>query len=323
MSSKKRLFPIAILVLIVLAIIYVMTRNSDSWLHKTLLIYCQDQTVEQNDSWEYKFCKHILADELAQPTAQMPTNDEGNTNSSTTAIEQDKNVAQFGEPEITDDTQNPTMSKTVQVVAIKDKYLSGMINPSSDTNFKKLPSQYSNKESYVHYEVYPKLIQMINDAQKDGINLEVVSAFRSYQHQKGIWERKWNSFSGSDSEKFFKILRYSSWPGISRHHWGTDIDFNSVQFDYWNSATGKKTYQWLKQNAPKYGFCEPYSGTRNAGYENEPWHWSYKQVALPLQRKREQSISDIVNQPIHGANIAVNKEKELMSYVSSVSSSCL
>jgi len=44
-------------------------------------------------------------------------------------------------------------------------------------------------------------------------------------------------------------------PTASRHHWGTDVDINSVDPDYFMNGTGLKEYEWLKKNAYKYGFC--------------------------------------------------------------------
>jgi len=77
-----------------------------------------------------------------------------------------------------------------------------------------------------------------------------------------------------------KILEYSSMPSTSRHHWGTDIDINSLESDYFKSGKGKLEYEWLTKNEPKYGFYQVYTSKKNGrtGYSEEEWHWSY----LPL-----------------------------------------
>ncbi|NJK84501.1 MAG: M15 family metallopeptidase [Saprospiraceae bacterium] len=41
-------------------------------------------------------------------------------------------------------------------------------------------------------------------------------------------------------ERALKILKYSSMPGTSRHHWGTDIDLNSFSNSYFEQGEGKK-----------------------------------------------------------------------------------
>ncbi len=69
-------------------------------------------------------------------------------------------------------------------------------------------------------------------------------------------------------------------PGTSRHHWGTDFDLNNLTNSYFSRGEGKVIYAWLKKNAGKYGFCQPYTAGREEGYNEERWHWSY----IPLAR---------------------------------------
>jgi LAS superfamily LD-carboxypeptidase LdcB len=88
----------------------------------------------------------------------------------------------------------------------------------------------------------------------------------------------------TDLEKRAKlILLYSSMPGTSRHHWGTDMDLNSLENSYFDSGEGLKIYQWLTTHAAKFGFCQPYTSKAagRTGYEEEKWHWSY----WPLSKK--------------------------------------
>ena len=68
-------------------------------------------------------------------------------------------------------------------------------------------------------------------------------------------------------------------PGTSRHHWGTDIDINSVKKKYFQSQKGKLVYQWLQKNAHLYGFFQVYEKNRG-GYHVEEWHWSYLPISL-------------------------------------------
>ncbi len=87
------------------------------------------------------------------------------------------------------------------------------------------------------------------------------------------------------------ILRFSAVPGASRHHWGTDVDFNSVANADWappsgGSATGGRFFalgQWLQANAGRVGFVQSYAAGRTGGHADEPWHWSYAPIALRLR----------------------------------------
>ena len=136
--------------------------------------------------------------------------------------------------------------------------------------------------------------KMIAAARSDGIQLDVLSGTRSFRAQQVIWDAK---FTGrrlaegrnlaqelpGESERAVAILRYSSAPGISRHHWGTDVDLTSTSLKWW-AGQGKKTLAWLNLHAPEYGFQMVYTDGRLHGYRYEPWHWSYLPLARPMLR---------------------------------------
>ncbi len=96
----------------------------------------------------------------------------------------------------------------------------------------------------------------------------------------------WNKLD--DQEKSLEILKTSSAPGTSRHHWGTDIDLNSVNPEDWKKSPLTDVHKWLKTNAHKYGFYQAYtprSERGGKGYHEEKWHWSYRPIAQPLLRE--------------------------------------
>jgi LAS superfamily LD-carboxypeptidase LdcB len=79
-------------------------------------------------------------------------------------------------------------------------------------------------------------------------------------------------------------------PGTSRHHWGTDIDLNALEDEWFLEGEGKRIYDWLRNNAGRFGFCQTYTvkdADRPNGYEEEKWHWTYAPVSkLILQSAR-------------------------------------
>lgn len=181
--------------------------------------------------------------------------------------------------------------------------------------------KYTSKEEYVHRNVHPDLMAMIEAANRDGVSLTLVSAYRSYGHQKGIWERKWGDTANDDRSKASNILRYSSFPGSSRHHWGTDVDFNSVALNYWRSPEGRQTHNWLVNNAPSYGFCEIYAPGRGRGYSDEPWHWSHILTANKYynQMSQPQVLNIALSQNIRGAKAVKSMSDTMMGYITGVS----
>ncbi|XDD50528.1 M15 family metallopeptidase [Leptospira sp. WS92.C1] len=162
---------------------------------------------------------------------------------------------------------------------------------------------YSNPgESRVHYlrkETLEKLLELIQTYQRENPDEKqkpfIVSGFRSFKDQKGIWEEKYSGKrkmrfpvqGKSPKEIISLILEFSSAPGTSRHHWGTDVDLNALENSYFEKGgKGEKFYNWMLKNAGRFGFCQPYSSKLsrgNKGYNEEKWHWSYAPIANKLQ----------------------------------------
>ena len=179
---------------------------------------------------------------------------------------------------------------------IDKKHLLGQINPSNDSKFAIIEKPYTSKSNiYMLDKAYAAYKSMYAAAAKEGLDLKIVSAFRSFNHQKSIWEAKWTGARkvlGKDLSKAYQnaeqrakvILLFSSMPGTSRHHWGTDIDIYSVEDKDFQKGKGKKIYEWLVKNAHNFGYCQVYTpkpSTRTKGYEEEKWHWSF----LPIAKK--------------------------------------
>lgn len=189
--------------------------------------------------------------------------------------------------------------------AEKKIYLTGYFDPSQKKDFVPVPVEYNigGYKMYLRTETLDAFLEMAKSAEKDGINLKIASATRNFDYQKSIWEKKWSGVTLSDEqERFKKILEYSSAPGTSRHHWGTDIDINGASPEYFNTTSGKKVYAWLAENAMGFGFCQTYNQKdteRPTGYNEEKWHWSY----LPLARIFTQDYKNLIkDEDIKGFN---------------------
>lgn len=177
---------------------------------------------------------------------------------------------------------------------VSKPFLMGKYSPAKHPDFVKVNKRYASKGLYLQKETYSAFKAMYQAAKQEGVTLTIRSGTRTFAHQKAIWERKWTGkrlVSGMNLAKAIKnpvkraklILHYSSMPGSSRHHWGTDIDLNAFNNRWFESGKGLKIYSWLRQNAYKFGFCQVYSKkdvNRPVGYDEEKWHWSY----LPLAR---------------------------------------
>ncbi len=203
---------------------------------------------------------------------------------------------------------------------ISKEILLGKFNPATDSNFVLIPEHMaSNKSMYCHRETFQAYLAMRDSALRDGITLTIVSATRNFDRQKQIWDRKWQNTQcpkncppelggraqraegvcntdslqlACDIYKIRSIMRYSSMPGTSRHHWGTDLDFISVEPEDWTHGEGLRIYNWLCLNAHKFGFFQPYTADpTRTGYAEERWHWSYAPLSKPYLEAYRQKIT--------------------------------
>lgn len=200
-------------------------------------------------------------------------------------------------------------------------YILGKFDPTADTNFIEIPASYAQSPGlYLRKETLLQFIQMSEAAQKEGIQFKILSATRNFKAQKAIWEAKWSGqrlVEGKNiaktipdpSQRALKILEYSSMPGTSRHHWGTDIDINNLNPSYFETEKGAKEYKWLVENGHKYGFCQPYTAKnseRPNGYNEEKWHWSYLPIAKIMTAMSRQHLKDSMINGFLGAETATS-----------------
>jgi LAS superfamily LD-carboxypeptidase LdcB len=161
-------------------------------------------------------------------------------------------------------------------------------------------------------EVKKAYLAMKKAAKVEGIELRLVSGFRSYHAQRGIWNRKYTAYTKaglSPEESIQKIIKYSTLPGTSRHHWGTDVDLidavpkvagDVLLSNNFEKGAYRKLHAWLQAHAAKYGFTMVYTNDPNRkGFEYEPWHYSYAPLAIPFLKKyvKDKLIEKIQKDP--------------------------
>ena len=175
--------------------------------------------------------------------------------------------------------------------------LLGKFNPAKHSGFQLIESRYTTKNDiYLRKESYEAFKRMHEAAMKEGITLTILSATRNFETQKGIWERKWKrpQYEGkANLDRILDIMKFSSMPGTSRHHWGTDIDLNSLEPAYFTQGKGLQIYQWLLAHASEHGYYQTYTSKKDgrSGYEEEAWHWSYMPLAGPMLKAYNRDIT--------------------------------
>jgi LAS superfamily LD-carboxypeptidase LdcB len=240
-------------------------------------------------------------------------------------------------PDAVADTASASDQTEMTSPAIDMNHLLGHIDPATDNRFSRVEKPYAHRAGmYLLDDVYDAFVRMHRAARKDGVSLVVVSATRNFNAQKRIWERKWTGAQRVDGRNLAKavpnpierariILKYSSMPGTSRHHWGTDIDINSVNNAYFKSPTGRKVYRWLAAHAKDFGFCQTYTAKGNDrphGYEEEPWHWSYCPLAESYLQQYAQTVTYDDIRGFKGADTAARLDV-IKHYVLAINPQCL
>ena len=249
--------------------------------------------------------------------------------SSTTLMDSLGNTLEFDD-NVPDSLRKEIMKK------ISKKYLMGQFDPTQDARFVQIPALYAHRTMYMRKEALAAFEEMHQAAKEAGIDLKILSATRPFDAQKSIWEAKWMGKRKVDGQfldptvqdpkaRAIQILRWSSMPSTSRHHWGTDIDINNLEPEYFESGQGLKEYNWLVSNAPAFGFCQVYSvmdESRPFGYQEEKWHWSYLPISKELTEAYAQKISDQDIAGFLGAESASMIEV-VKKYVLGINPACL
>ncbi|KAI9129597.1 D-alanyl-D-alanine carboxypeptidase family protein [Acaryochloris sp. CCMEE 5410] len=112
--------------------------------------------------------------------------------------------------------------------------------------------------------------QMRQDAASQGLDIKVVSGFRSVAVQKSIWDNKVASASPE------VVAKTSAPPGHSEHHTGLAVDVgNNQNASLDRSWAQTSEYAWMQANAGKYGFELSFPEGNSQGVSFEPWHWRF------------------------------------------------
>lgn len=158
------------------------------------------------------------------------------------------------------------------------------------------PDDLTSGAFLLRKEAGDAFLKMQAAAKEQGISMYSQSSYRSFNRQMGIWERKYNLYASKkmkEGDICQKIIEYSTVPGTSRHHWGTDLDIIDsaqrlpsnplIEGHFLGTGVYSKLYAWMKEHANSFGFYEVYTNAQNRqGFKYEPWHWSYAPLAIPM-----------------------------------------
>ena len=112
-----------------------------------------------------------------------------------------------------------------------------------------------------------KYAQMSDAAKADGVSMRVISAYRTEDYQRSLYNNKVISTGKINADN------YSARPGHSEHQTGLAVDISSTSglFEY------TAAFKWLQKHAHEYGYILRYPKGKEwiTGYSYEPWHYRY------------------------------------------------
>lgn len=147
-------------------------------------------------------------------------------------------------------------------------------------NWKNELTELSNGE-FVDTRVYPYLQEMFDAARAEGIYPVVTEGYRTEKEQNDILqlrEEKYVEQGFPDKKAKEKAEKEVAIPGTSEHQLGLALDINADT----NYSTNQEVYEWLSNNAYKYGFILRYPLDKQnvTGIIYEPWHYRYVGVQV-------------------------------------------
>ena len=147
-------------------------------------------------------------------------------------------------------------------------------------NLELLDNNYAKSGIYLVKEAKDNIERLIDKAKNDGMNIRVISAYRSYSYQENLY----NNYVKNDGVELADT--YSARPGYSEHQTGLVVDVTRA-FDNFNNFENTNEYNWMLENAANYGFILRYPKDKEniTTYSFEAWHYRYVGVELAQKIK--------------------------------------
>ena len=184
------------------------------------------------------------------------------------------------------------ISKYLEYINSTDPYISKLVNkqnpvdrtfPEDKDSLLEIPAKYRKADTIYLYKTALYPLQAMMDAMfSNGIDdVFVTSAYRRYDKQQQLFDgyvEKLMNKGMSYDKAYAEVLKDTALPGQSEHQTGLCIDFMTRSMDALDNAfEDTKAFEWLKDNAWKYGFVLRYPEDKVdiTEYSYESWHYRF------------------------------------------------
>lgn len=129
--------------------------------------------------------------------------------------------------------------------------------------------------------IIPYLLEMLQAAKDDGVNLVICSPYRDINRQQVLFNRKITAYmkKGMSYMDAYRVTAQAvTVPGASEHQIGLALDIICDKYSFLNEGFGDTDAgKWLAAHSYEYGFVLRYPKGKEyiTGIEYEPWHFRY------------------------------------------------
>ena len=176
----------------------------------------------------------------------------------------------------------------------EDSWSLVLINEENPLDTAYIPELEAVREgAFVDVRIVEDAKKMLEDAEKEGLNMYIVSAHRDYETQREVFNTtmtEWISQGSTPLEAYEETKKSVAVPGTSEHASGLAMDITSGQYGELDEKQAETDEaKWLAANCWKYGFILRYPLDKSdvTGIVFEPWHYRYvgKDAAKEIMEK--------------------------------------
>ncbi len=166
-----------------------------------------------------------------------------------------------------------TETTLITTLGLKEDFLSSYLPPpqpeASEQDLESIHEADAFKPVLATAKTVACWKEMQSASKRDGLNLYIVSGFRSVQYQLEIINRKLAA-----GQNMQQILKVSALPGYSEHHTGRALDLGITGAAPLTEAFEQTSgFDWLQKHAGEFSFSMSYPRKNPYGIAFEPWHW--------------------------------------------------
>lgn len=151
-----------------------------------------------------------------------------------------------------------------------------------------------DKKGYIDKRAAKYAKDMFAAALEDGIDLWVVSSYRTIQYQQDNFDRSVQQRIDNGmtkEEALADTKREVAMPGESEHNAGLAMDIMSVEYTSMDDAgfENTKAFEWLDKHAAEYGFILRYPKDKESITDiiYEPWHYRFVGIYYANEIKKK------------------------------------